>query len=85
MLDHKICIPRGTHERLLQIAVVHQLTELPIGNGGPNTYHFSRERLHKAIALLEPLSSIEGIQALIKELQYYDQQSRPPEDRLFAD
>ncbi len=85
MLDHKVCIPRTTHERLLSVAVAHKIEELPIGLGGPNTFHFSKERLEKAIALLQPLSSIEGISALIKELQYYDQQSRPPEDRLFAD
>jgi len=82
--DYKICIPRGTRERLLSVAVAHNL-DLPVGLGGPNTFHFSRERLEKAIATLQPISYIPGIQALIQELKYYDEQSRPPEDRLFQD
>lgn len=83
-MTDKICIPRGTRERLLAIAQVHQL-DIPVGTGGPNTFHFSRERLEKTIATLKPLSHIFGIQALIQELNYYHEQSKPPENRLFPD
>ena len=84
MRSYKICVPHGTRERLMSIAIAHQL-DIPIGQGGPNIYHFSRERLEKAIALLETLSHFPEIQTLTNELKYYDRQSRPPADRLFED